>query len=42
MPLLGGAAEHPPVLSIHEQVVIGTSRSENPTYSRTKEVPSTE
>ena len=33
MPLLSGSAEHLAVLSIHEQVVFGTSRSENPTYS---------
>ena len=37
MPLLCGSAEHPPVLSIHEQVVFGTSRSENPTCSRPSE-----
>lgn len=42
MPLLGGAAEHPAVLFIREQVVFGTSRSENPTCSRPSEASSTE
>lgn len=36
MPLLCGSAKYPAVLFFREQVVFGTSRSENLTCSRTK------
>jgi len=35
VPLLSGSAEYPAVLFFREQVGFGTSRSENPTCSRT-------